>query len=92
MFGAAVTGGVFLASSVGAIVTPMMHTSTPIGALGKNLEMRVIEITCGSASAYALNNFILKNEYDTKNLLYKLAIVAGSDFVGEALCEFFVLI
>lgn len=92
MFGGAVGAGVFGASSVGAIVGPMLHTSTPMGALGKNLEMRVIEIACGSASAYALNHFVLKNEYNTNNLLYKLAIVAGADFVGEAVCEMLLLV
>ena len=92
MFGGAVGGGIFISSSAGQLLSPLFPTHTPIGALGKNLEARIIEVSFGSASAYALNYFVLKNEYNTRNLLYKVGIIAASDVLGECVCEFLQLV
>ena len=92
LFAGAVGGGIFGVSWVEPIVSKAMPTHSPIGHLAKSMEGRIIEIACGSASAYALNYFVLKNEYTTNDLMYKLAIIAGSDFVGESVCEFLILI
>lgn len=86
-FAGAVGGGIFAVSWVEPIVSPMFPTSTPMGHIGKALEGRIVEIACGSVGAYAMNHFILKNEYTTNDLLYKVAIVAGADIVGETVCE-----
>ena len=86
-FGLAVAGGVCVASAAGQGISPFFPTHTPIGALGKNLEARIVEITFGSASAYLVNAYILKNEYNTNNLLYKLAIVSAADIGAELVCE-----
>ena len=87
MFGGAVGGGIFAVSWVEPIVSPMFPTATPMGHIGKALEGRIVEIACGSAGAYALNRFVLNNEYTSKDLMYKVAIVAGADLVGETVCE-----
>ena len=86
-FGLAVAGGVAVASAVGQVVSPLIPTHTPIGNLGKNLEARIVEITFGSAAAYAMNAYVLKNKYNTNNLLYKLAIVSAADIGAEFVCE-----
>lgn len=92
MFGGAVGAGVFGASVVGAAVGPMMSTRTPLGVLKKTLEMRMIEITAGSAGAYVLNTYVLKNEFNQANFIKKVGLIAVSDFVGEAVCDFFLLV
>ena len=91
-FAGAVGAGIFAVSWVEPIVSKAVPTHTPIGHIGKALEGRILEIACGSASAYAVNHYVLKNEYNVDNLMYKLAIIAGSDLVGEAVCEMLVLI
>ena len=58
-FGAAAAGGIALVSTVEPFVQQYMPTSTPLGALSKTLESRVIEIALGSASVFALNKFVL---------------------------------
>ena len=86
-FGLAVAGGVGVASAAGQVISPLIPTHTPIGNLGKNLEARIVEIMVGSAAAYAVNAYVLKNEYNTNNLLYKLAIVSAADIGAEFVCE-----
>lgn len=87
MFGGAVGAGIFAVSWVEPLISPMFPTHTPMGNMGKALEGRIVEIACGSVGAYALNHFVLHNEYTTNDLLYKVAIVAGADIAGETICE-----
>ena len=87
MFGAAVGGGIFAVSWVEPIVSPLFPTKTPLGTVGKALEGRAIEIICGSAAAYALNRFVLKNEFNSSDMMKKVGIVIAADLVGETVCE-----
>jgi hypothetical protein len=87
MFGGSVGLGIMAVSPVEMIVSPYFPTNTPMGHIGKALEGRIVEVACGSAAAYALNRFVLKNEYTSQDLMYKLAIVAAADIVSETLCE-----
>ena len=87
LFGGAVGLGIMAVSPVEMIVSPYFPTNTPMGHIGKALEGRIVEVACGSAAAYALNRFVLKNEYTSQDLLYKLAIVAAADIVAETFCE-----
>ena len=91
-FGAAVGAGIAGISWIEPLVSPCFPTHTPCGMIGKALEGRIVEIACGSAAAYAMNRYVLKNEYTTNDLMYKLAIVAGADLVGETVCEFLCII
>ena len=92
MFGAAVGAGIFAVSGVEPLVSPLFPTKTPMGNMGKALEGRIVEIACGSAAAYALNRFVLNNEFNPRNMLKKIGIVAAADLVGETVCEFLVII
>ena len=87
MFAGAVGGGIMAVSWVEPIISPLFPSKTSIGHIGKALEGRVVEIACGSASAYALNHFVLKNEYTSRDLMYKVGVIAVADIVGESICE-----
>jgi hypothetical protein len=87
MFGASVGLGIMAVSPVEMIVSPYFPTNTPMGHIGKALEGRIVEVACGSAAAYSLNRFVLKNEYTSQDLLYKLGIIVVADIVGETACE-----
>ena len=87
MFDVAVASGVFVAGMIGDTVAPYFPTSTPIGAFSKNLEGRIVEVTCGAAGAYALNRFVLKNELSQRDMVFKLGIIVGADITGEIIAE-----
>ena len=91
MFAGAVGAGIFSVSWVEPVMTKMFPTKTPIGHIGKALEGRVIEIACGSAAAYGLNYFVLKNEYSNRDMLYKLGLVVAGDLAGEMVSELLML-
>ena len=84
-FSASVGGGVMVASSIGEASKNMFYTNTIVGSLGKNLEARIIETLTGASIAYCVNRFVLKNDYNNKDLMNKLGIIVFSDFVAESL-------
>ena len=89
-FGGAVAAGVMVSGTVGAIVEPMMPTSTNIAStLGKTLEARIIEVSSGSVVAYAVNKFVLHNEWrtDTNSILMRIGIVAAADVIAETVVD-----
>ena len=92
MFGGAVAGGVFVAANFGELLHPYFPTASPVGAVGKVLEARIVEVLFGSAGAYALNHFMIKGELNHKNMLYKLGIIAAADVVGESVSELLLLV
>ena len=92
MFGGAVAGGVLVAANIGEMLHTFFPTHTPMGAVGKNLEARVIEVAFGAGGAYALNHFLIKGELNHKNMLYKLAIIGAADVIGESVCELLLLV
>lgn len=86
-FGAAVAAGIASVSWVEPLVSNAFPTKTPIGMVGKVLESRIIEIACGSGAVYALNRFVLKNDYNPRDLFKKLGVIALADVAGETLSE-----
>ena len=69
----------------GAMVAKAMPLPLPSGEYfdGKTLEMRIAEIGIGAGVGYALNRYALKNDFNQKNMLNKLGILAVSDFISE---------
>ena len=65
----------------------MIPTHTPLGNLGKGVEQRVVEILGGTAGVYAMNHFLLKNEYSIQQMLPKMGIIAVADLVGEGVAD-----
>ena len=69
----------------GAMVAKAMPLPLPSGDYfdGKTLEMRIAEIGIGAGVGYALNRYALKNDFNQKNMLNKLGILAVADFISE---------
>ena len=80
-FGGSVAVGLFASQ----ILEPFMPQIIPVSVLanGKTIEDRIIEIGAGAGSAYVLNKYILKNDFNPNDMFKKLAIIAASDFIGE---------
>ena len=91
-FGGAVAGGIALISTVEPIVQKMMPTSTPLGAVAKTLESRVIEVALGSASVFALNKYVLKNDLQPAQYMHKLFLIAAADIAAETVMELFMVV
>ena len=49
----------------------------------RTLEGRILEISLGTGSTYALNKYLFKNDLNPKDLLTKCAVIAGADFISE---------
>ena len=80
-FGAAVGAGLYGAT----IINPLMPVLIPAATLsnGKTIEDRTVEIAAGAIGSYALNRYVLKNDYNRDDMMYKIAAIAAADFVGE---------
>jgi hypothetical protein len=74
----------------GSMVAKALPLPLPSGEYfdGKTLEMRIAEIGIGAGGAYALNKFVLLNDYNSRNMLNKVALLAGADFISEYLTDY----
>ena len=74
----------------GAMVAKAMPLPLPSGDYfdGKTLEMRIAEIGIGAGVGYALNRYALKNDFNSRNMLNKVALLAGADFISEYLVDY----
>jgi len=86
IFGATVAGGIASVSWVEPLVSPYFPTHTPLGEIGKSLEGRIVEITMGTAAAYAYNHFVARNNWTPNDWLMRVCVIAGADVVGETVC------
>ena len=79
-FGLAGAIGIFGAQ----IVTPMIPkqgTGTMIDP--RTWEGRILEVGLGAGATYGLNRFVLNNDLRPNDLMMKVAVIAGADFIAE---------
>ena len=84
-FGLAGAVGIFAAQ----IVTPMIPkqgSGTMIDP--RTLEGRILEVGLGTGATYGLNRFVLNNDLRPNELLMKVAVIAGADFVSEYIDDY----
>ena len=69
----------------GAMVAKAIPLPLPSGEYfdGKTLEMRIAEIGIGAGVGYALNKYAMKNDFNSRNMLNKLGLLAAADFISE---------
>ena len=91
-FGGAVAGGIGLVSTVEPLVQKMMPSSTPLGHVAKTLESRVIEIALGSGAVFALNKYVLHNDYQPAQFMHKVFLIAAADVISESIMELFMVV
>ena len=74
----------------GSMVAKALPLPLPSGEYfdGKTLEMRIAEIGIGAGGAYAINKYALKNDFNSRNMLNKVALLAGADFISEYLVDY----
>ena len=88
-FGGAVGAGLLLVSMFDTKIPSFLPDIPSIGASGETLSKRVLEITAGAGSAYAINRYVIKNDNNPQMMMKKLGVVIVSDFVGEYASDYF---
>ena len=84
-FGGATAVGVYGAS----LVANSLPNLGKVGFVdGKTLELRLAEIGLASGLGYGLNRYVLNNDFQYSQMMNKLALIAGADFVGEYLTDY----
>ena len=80
-FGAAAAVGVY----AGGMVSKAMPIDIGSGAYfdSKTVEARAAEIAIGAGGGYAINRFVLKNDFNQNDLIMKLGVIVAADFIAE---------
>ena len=84
-FGLAGAVGIFGAQ----IVTPMIPKQGS-GTLidPRTLEGRILEVSLGAGATYGINRFVLNNDLRPNDLMMKVAVIAGADFIAEYIDDY----
>ena len=85
-FGAATFAGVYGATAIASSLPVIVPSGGFVD--GKTLEIRLAEISLGAGAAYGLNRVFLKNDYQYGQMLNKIGLIAGADFVAEYLTDY----
>lgn len=84
-FGLAGAVGIFAAQVVTPLI-PKQGSGTMIDP--RTLEGRILEVGLGTGATYGLNRFVLNNDLRPNELLMKVAVIAGADFVSEYIDDY----
>ena len=84
-FGLAGAVGIFAAQLVTPLI-PKQGSGTMIDP--RTLEGRILEVGLGTGATYGLNRFVLNNDLRPNELLMKVAVIAGADFVSEYIDDY----
>ena len=84
MFAGATTAGIVVGEmiAVKAITSGLLPDSAGLYQ-GKLVSQRLLELTVGIGSGYALNSFVLKNDYNRNDFLKRLGVIAAVDVLAE---------
>jgi len=82
IFAGTVGAALFAANVVEGSVPSFLPDISSLGASGKTMSERVVEIAAGSAGAYAVNRFVLKNDTNPRDMMKKIAVVVAADLAG----------
>ena len=81
-FGLAVGGALMAANVVEGSIPDFLPDISSLGASGKTMSERVVEIATGSLGAYAVNRYVLKNDTNPRDMAKKIGIVVVADIAG----------
>lgn len=84
-FGLSVGAGIAVGSMV-ATKLPIADSPSAFGN-GKQIASRLLEITSGTATSYAVNRFVMKNDAGT-GMIRKVGCVFVSDLLGEYITDY----
>jgi hypothetical protein len=79
-FAVATAFGIYLGSIIGNFTPDLTMGLLPNG---KSIEQRVIEIASGTGVSYSINKFYLKNDFNSRQMMERVAAIAICDVLGE---------
>ena len=88
IFGGTVGAALMAASVVEGSVPDFLPDISSLGASGKTMSERVVEIAAGSLAAYAVNRYVLKNDTNPRDMAKRIGVVIAADFVGTYVDEY----
>jgi hypothetical protein len=87
MFAGAASAGIVVGSMIGDKVPAFLPDSAGLYQ-GKLVTQRILELSTGIASGYAINKFVLGNDYDSSMWMQKIATIGIVDFGAEYLTDY----
>jgi hypothetical protein len=85
-FAAAVGTGIAAGTIIGSAAPDF---SLGVIGSGKAIESRIAEITLGTGAAYAINKFVLKNDFSRDQMMKRVGAIVVCDIAGEFASDFF---
>jgi len=82
--GLGVAGGSFVAS----MIPPMNFGNSAYFGNGKGVSARIAEIGLGTAGAFVLNTYVLKNSSFRDNYMNQIGVIIAADLAGEYITDY----
>ena len=79
-----VAGGGF----VGSMIPPMNFGQQAYFGNGKGVSQRIAEIGLGTAGAFVLNTYVLKNTSFRDNYINQIGVIIAADLAGEYISDY----
>ena len=86
--GLAAAGGVAAGGFVGSMIPPMNFGQQAYFGNGKGVSQRIAEIGLGTAGAFVLNTYVLKNTSFRDNYMNQIGTIIVSDLIAEYLSDY----
>ena len=89
MYLAAAAGlGVLGGGYIGSMIPPMNFGSQQFFDNGKGVSARIAEIGVGTAGAFILNTYVLKNSSFRDNYMNQIGVIIAADLAGEYITDY----
>ena len=89
IFGASVGAGVGLGDLVGGSFSLVLPDASNAYLSSKSIIHRSVEVASGVGSAYLINKYFMKNDYDPSEMYKKLGVIALTSIASEAVADFY---
>ena len=86
--GAAAGLGVLGGGYVGSMLPAMNFGNTAYFGNGKGVSARIAEIGVGTAGAFILNTYVLKNSSFRDNYMNQIGVIIAADLAGEYITDY----
>ena len=86
--GAAAGLGVAAGGYVGSMIPPMNFGNSAYFGNGKGVSARIAEIGLGTAGAFVLNTYVLKNSSFNDNYMNVIGVIIAADLAGEYITDY----
>ena len=86
--GIAAAGGAAAGSFVGSMLPDMNFGSQQYFGNGKGVSQRIAEVGLGTAGAFVLNTYVLKNTSFRDNWMNQIGVIVAADLAGEYISDY----